>query len=90
MRQIYRPTANAVRRGIATPKDRVVFYQGGRAMLYREETLVNPLFNTAVAKTHFVKASKREYLPKAMNAFGKQAEIVGRNSLPLPCAIYKY
>ena len=88
MPNLFRPSAKAVQRGKFDPRDRVVFYQGGRALLFREATLVDPLFNATVAKKNFVKA--KEVAPPRLNAFGKQAETVAKNNLPLPIAIFTF
>lgn len=85
---VYRPNAKAVQRGKFDPRDRVVFYRGGRAMLYREVTLLDPLFNPAEAKKHFVKA--KEQMPSQMNAFGKAVRKCTENNLPVPVAVFPF
>lgn len=88
MTTVYQPTTKAVQSGKFDPRDRVVFYQGGRAMLYREATLRDPRFNSNVAKEFFKKTKERA--PMQLNAFGKQAREVARNELPLPCAVFQF
>lgn len=88
MTTVYRPNAKAVQRGKFHPRDRVVFYRGGRAMLYREVTLLDPLFNPAEAKKHFVKV--KEQMPTQMNAFGRQVRKVTENNLPIPVAVFQF
>ena len=85
---VYRPNAKAVQRGKFDPRDRVVFYRGGRAMLYREVTLLNPTFNTTEAKKHFVKV--KEQMPDVMNTFGKQYRAIEENNLPVPVAVLPF
>lgn len=85
---VYKPVVKAVQKGLYDPRDRVVFYQGGRAMLYRECTLLNPMFNTAEAKKNFKKV--KEQMPDRMNAFGRVARQVSEKSLPIPVAVFQF
>lgn len=85
---VYQPVTKAVQKGLFDPRDRVVFYQGGRAMLYRECTLLDPTFNTATAKKLFKKV--KEQPPMRMNAFGRVARQVANEALPLPVAVFQF
>ena len=88
MYTVYKPITKAVQKGLYDPRDRVVFYQGGRAMLYRECTLLDPSFNTAEAKKNFKKV--KEQMPQRMNAFGRVTREISENSLPLPVAVFTF
>lgn len=85
---VYQPVAKAVQKGLFDKRDRVVFYQGGRAMLYRECTLLDPTFNTATAKKLFKKV--KEQPPVQMNAFGKVVRQITEQDLPLPVAVFQF
>ncbi len=85
---VYQPRSETIKNGMFDPRDRVVFYQGGRALLYRECTLLNPAFNPSIAKKCFKKI--KEQPPQYMNAFGRVTDKIVNESLPIPFAVFSF
>jgi len=88
MTKVYAPVAKAVAKGLFDPRDRVVFYQGGRAMLYRETTLRDAEFNPAVAKKLFKPV--KEQMPDRMNAFDITLRKIVAKNLMVPVAAFPF
>ena len=85
---VYRPSAKAVQKKLFDPRDRVIFYQGGKALRFREATLVEPTMNTADAKKYFVKV--KELAPRQLNAFGRSTREITEKGLMLPVAVFSF
>jgi hypothetical protein len=86
MINVYRPNVKAVKLGVPM-NTRVVFYQG-KAMLYKEMTLIHPNVNTAQAKELFERA--KEQAPQFLNAYDRTARMVVDQNLNLPIPVFKF
>jgi hypothetical protein len=86
MPNVYAPNALATKLGVPA-NVRVMFYDG-KALLYKDATLVHPHVNPTQAKQLFKQV--KEQAPDRLNAFGKAARMIVEDNLALPVAVFQF